>query len=179
MEKLTFCGSISHSLEKTVKDASLLDLLGGEHDYAEVPFLFSISHGCEFKGTIDRLFREKKTGQWMILDWKSNALEGKGPLLVAEEHDYNLQLATYKWAVERMLKEEVGDLYIYFTETGQLIRSQWKGRPEHVIEEMLRWSRQDEADRNLSLQGLGDLKEIRKECPYCEYRGVFCGGEDF
>ncbi len=177
--KTTLEGRVFKHLERTVKDASLLDLLGGEHDYAEVPFLFSISHGCEFKGTIDRLFREKETGQWMILDWKSNTLEGKDPLLVAEEHDYNLQLATYKWAAERMLKAKVGDLYIYFTETGKLIRSQWKGRPEDVIEEMLRWSQQDEADRNLSMQALGDIEEIRKECPYCEYRGVFCEGEDF
>ena len=156
----------------------MLKLLGGEYEYAEVPFLFSISHGCEFKGTIDRLFREKETGRWMILDWKSNALGGKDPLLVAEEHDYNLQLASYKWAVEQMLKEEVGDLYIYFTDRGQLIRSQWKGQPEDVIEEMLRWSQQDDADRGLLRQGIGDLKGNRKECPHCEYRRVFCEDEN-
>ncbi len=165
-------------LERTVKDTSLLKLLGGEHEYTEVPFLFSISHGCEFKGTIDRLFRDKETGRWMILDWKSNALGGKDPLLLAEEYDYNLQLACYKWAVERMLKEQVGDLYIYFTDTGQLIRSQWNGRPEDVIDEMLRWSQQDETDRNLPQQGLGDIEGNRKECPHCEYRGVCCGGEN-
>jgi ATP-dependent helicase/nuclease subunit A len=176
--KATLERRVFKHLERTVKDASLLKLLGGEHEYAEVPFLFSISHGCEFRGTIDRLFREKETGRWMILDWKSNALGGKDPILVAEEHDYNLQLATYKWAVERMLKEVVGDLFIYFTDTGQLIRSQWKGRPEDVIEEMLLWSQQDEADRRLLKQGLGDIEGNPKECPHCEYRGVFCVGED-
>ena len=174
----TLEGRVFKHLERTVKDSSLLKLLGGEYEYAEVPFLFSISHGCEFKGTIDRLFREKETGRWMILDWKSNALGGKDPLLVAEEHDYNLQLASYKWAVEQMLKEEVGDLYIYFTDRGQLIRSQWKGRPEDVIEEMLRWSQQDEADRGLLRQGLGNIEGNRKECPHCEYRRVFCEDEN-
>lgn len=177
-KKTALEGRIFKQLVRTVEDASLLKLLGGEHEYAEVPFLFSIPHGCEFKGTIDRLFREKETGRWMILDWKSNALESKDPLSVAEEHDYNLQLATYKWAVERMLKEKVGALYIYFTETGQLIRSQWKGRPEDVIEEMLRWSQEDKADRILSRHDLGDIVKVRKECPHCEYRGVFCEGED-
>jgi len=169
---------VSQHLERTVKDASLLRLLGGENQYAEVPFSLSISHGCEFIGTIDRLFREKETERWMILDWKSNAVEGKDPLLVAEEHDYNLQLACYKWAVERMLKEEVGGLFIYFTDKGQLIESQWKGRPEEVIEEMLRWSQQDQTDRGLSTKGSGDMKGNPKECPYCEYRRVFCEGEN-
>jgi ATP-dependent exoDNAse (exonuclease V) beta subunit len=165
-------------LERTVKDASLLRLLGSEYEYAEVPFSLSISHGCAFKGTVDRLFREKETGQWMILDWKSNALEGKDPLLVAEEHDYNLQLATYKWAVERMLEEEVGDLFIYFTDRGKLIKSQWKGRPEDVIEEMLSWSQQDEADRNLLRRSLRDIEGNPKECPRCEFRSLFCEGEN-
>jgi ATP-dependent helicase/nuclease subunit A len=168
---------VFNHLERTVKDPSLLRLLGGEYEYAEVPFLLSISQGCEFKGTIDRLFRERETGRWMILDWKSNALEGKDPLLVAEEHDYNLQLATYKWAVERMLKEEVGDLFIYFTDKGQLITSQWNGRPEDVIEEMLRWSQQDEAESGLLKQGLREIQGNRKECPHCEYRRACCEGE--
>ena len=114
----------------------------------------------------------------MILDWKSNALEGKDPLLVAEEHDYNLQLASYKWAVERMLKEEVGDLLIYFTDRGQLVKSQWKGRPEDVIEEMLRWSQQDEADGSLSMQDLRAKEGNRKECSHCEYWSVCCVGEN-
>jgi hypothetical protein len=165
-------------LERAVKDASLLRLLGGETQYAEVPFSLSISHGCEFIGTIDRLFREKETERWMILDWKSNALEGKDPLLVAEEHDYHLQLACYKWAVERMLKEEVGDLFIYFTDKGQLIESKWKGRPEEVMEEMLRWSQQDQAGKGLSTKGLDKMKGNPKECPYCEYRRVLCEGEN-
>ncbi len=178
MNTETLEGRIMKHLERTVRDKSLLRLLGGESEYTEVPFLFSIAHGCEFKGTIDRLFREKESGRWIILDWKSNALGGKDPLLVAEEHDYNLQLACYKWAVERMLKEEVGDLYIYFTDAGRLIRSQWEGRPEDVIEKMLHWPQQDEADRSLLKYGLGDIEGNQKECRYCEYRGVLCEGEN-
>ena len=95
-------------------------------------------------------------------------------MLVMEEYGYNLQLAIYKWAVERMLGEKVGNLFIYFTEPGQLIRSRWNGRPEDVIEEVLQWSQQDEADKNLFMQGIGDIEGYRKDCHYCEYRGVFC-----
>ncbi|MEE9612657.1 MAG: UvrD-helicase domain-containing protein, partial [Desulfatiglandales bacterium] len=70
-------------LETTVCDERLVNILGGEIEYAEVPFLFTISQGCEFRGTIDRLYKDKGKGHWGILDWKSNDLRGKDPLQVA------------------------------------------------------------------------------------------------
>jgi ATP-dependent helicase/nuclease subunit A len=162
-------------LERTVNDDSLLKLLRGKYEYAEVPFLFSISHGCEFRGIIDRLFRKKETGQWAVLDWKSNVLGDKDPWLVAEEHDYHFQLACYKWAVEQMTKEKVSDLYIYFTEQGKLVSSQWKGSPEDVIEQILRRFQDDEGKGGLWDKDSQDIEEgNQKECRHCPYRGGFC-----
>ncbi len=171
----TLNGKVIKHLERTVNDGSLLKLLAGRYEYAEVPFLFSISRGCEFRGIIDRLFRKKETGQWAVLDWKSNVLGDKDPWLVAEEHDYHFQLACYKWAVEQMTKERVGDLYIYFTEQGKLIHSQWKGSPEDVIEQMLRRFQDDEGKGGLWDKDSQDIEErSRKECRHCPYRGGFC-----
>ena len=161
-------------LKKTVYDSRLIELLKGEARLAEVPFLFTVSRGIEFRGVIDRLFREKDSGLWAIIDWKSNDLTERNPEDVAEENDYNLQLACYKWAVERILNEKVGRLYIYFTDRGALMESRWKGDPEQVIKEMIGRIREYERDM---YQWINDLDKIRKrngECRFCEYRWNLC-----
>jgi ATP-dependent helicase/DNAse subunit B len=153
-------------------------MLGGENEYVEIPFLFTISHGCEFRGTIDRLFKDENKGQWAILDWKSNDLADKDPYQVAEEYDYDLQLACYKWAVEQILNEEMGGLYIYFTDGGKLIRTHWEGHPEDIIEEMLQKVQDYEANRGRWVQELREIKRDKKDCLYCEYSANLCEGEN-
>ncbi len=165
-------------LESTINDRQLLKILGRGSEYVEVPFLFTISEGCEFRGTIDRLIKDEKRGQWIILDWKSNDLEGRDPYQVVEENDYNLQLACYKWAVEHILNEEVGDLYIYFTDGGKLIKSHWEGHPKDIVEEMLRKVKDYEADRTRWVRDLSEMKRDRNACLYCDYKGVLCKSGD-
>jgi ATP-dependent exoDNAse (exonuclease V) beta subunit len=164
-------------LENTIKDEQLLSLLGGQNEYAEVPFLFTISEGCEFRGTIDRLVKEKNKGSWFILDWKSNDLENKVPYQVMEQNDYNLQLACYKWAVEHILNEEVTDRYIYFTDGGKLIKSDWVGHPEDIIEQMLQAAKNYEADRSRWVQDLREMKQDRKACEHCGYKRLCKAGD--
>jgi ATP-dependent helicase/nuclease subunit A len=156
-------------LETTISDQQLLRILGEQNEYAEVPFLFTVSEGCEFRGTIDRLVKDEDKGQWVILDWKSNDLEKKDPYRVMEENDYNLQLACYKWAVEHMLDEEVGELYIYFTDGAKLIKSHWRGNPADIVEEMVQAVREYEADRSRWVQDLREMKKDVKDCTYCDY----------
>jgi ATP-dependent exoDNAse (exonuclease V) beta subunit len=156
-------------LETTINDQQLLRILEGRRAYAEVPFLFTISEGCEFRGTIDRLVKDKGKGQWVVLDWKSNDLENKDPYQVMEENDYDLQLACYEWAVEHILNEAVGDTYIYFTDGGKLIKSHWEGHPADVIAEMVQAVKKYEADRSQWVQDLRELKTDVKDCTYCDY----------
>jgi CRISPR/Cas system-associated exonuclease Cas4 (RecB family) len=164
-------------LETTINDQQLLNILRGRRSYAEVPFLFTISEGCEFRGTIDRLVKDKDKGQWVVLDWKSNDLENKDPYQVMEENDYDLQLACYKWAVEHILNEAVGDTYIYFTDGGKLIKSHWEGHPRDIIEEMIQSVKKYEANRSQWVQDLEEMKHNRKDCVYCDYERL-CKAEE-
>ncbi|MGD8984628.1 MAG: UvrD-helicase domain-containing protein [Desulfobacteraceae bacterium] len=164
-------------LQTTINDQQLLRILGVQNEYVEVPFLFTISEGCEFRGTIDRLVKDEDKGQWVILDWKSNDLEKRDPYRVMEENDYNLQLACYKWAVEHILDEEVGELYIYFTDGAKLIKSHWGGHPTDIVEEMVQAVKKYEADRSRWVQDLREMKRDLKDCAYCDYERL-CKAND-
>jgi ATP-dependent helicase/nuclease subunit A len=164
-------------LETTISDQQLLRILGVQNEYAEVPFLFTVSEGCEFRGTIDRLFKGQDKGQWLILDWKSNELGKKDPHHVMEENDYNLQLACYKWAVEHILDEAVDALYIYFTDGAKLIKSQWEGDPAHIVEDMVQAVKKYEEDPSRWVQDLREMKKRVKDCTYCDYERL-CKAND-
>jgi len=166
-------GKALNHLKTTVDDERLIRLLKGQKNWSEVPFLFSISRGCEFRGVIDRLFRDRKTGLWAIIDWKSNDLKGKDPDHVVRENDYHLQLACYRWAAERILNEKVGDLYIYFTDRGHLLKASFEGYPEKIIEDMLKKIGDYETDRKNLDRDRREMRDMR-ECRICEYRGILC-----
>jgi hypothetical protein len=110
-------------LENTVRDKRLIKALGGTPDYPETPFLINISRGVDFRGVIDRVFRNMDKGCWSIIDWKSNDLKEMDPKEAAEKNNYFLQLACYKYAVECITGERVEGLYVYFTDTGDLVES--------------------------------------------------------
>jgi len=160
-------------LKNTVNDKRLTKILGGKDCYAEVPFLLNASGGVEFRGVIDRISRDADKGDWTIIDWKSNDLDGREPEAVAEENYYHLQLACYKWAVERILNEKIGRLYLYFTDNGYLLESRIQDGSKDMFDKMLREI--TEYEKNMGYPG--DMKETgkaRKECRYCEYRDKFC-----
>jgi len=161
-------------LRNTVYDKRLIKVLGGRKCYAEVPFLFSAYRGIEFRGVIDSLSRDMDKGHWEIIDWKSNDLEGKDPEDVAEENDYHLQLACYKWAVERILNEKVGALYLYFTDKGYLLESLRQVDPEQVVNVMLEkiWEYEENGDH--LARDLNKMRKDMKECRFCEYKENFC-----
>ncbi|MBW1911971.1 MAG: PD-(D/E)XK nuclease family protein [Deltaproteobacteria bacterium] len=139
-----------------------------------MPFLLNVSQGCEFRGVIDRLFWDRDKDCWSIIDWKSNDLLGKDPADVVEENGYNLQLACYKWAAERLLDQEVGDVYIYFTDKGHLHKSQWEGDPGDLIETMLERIRECIGSGDQRVSDLIGLKGNETDCRSCEYRELPC-----
>ncbi|UCF57859.1 MAG: hypothetical protein JSW15_05255, partial [Deltaproteobacteria bacterium] len=73
---------------------------------------------------------------------------------------------------------EVGDLYIYFTDGGKLIRTHWEGHPEDIIEEMFQKVQDYEANRGRWVQELREIKRDKKDCLYCEYSANLCKGEN-
>jgi ATP-dependent exoDNAse (exonuclease V) beta subunit len=76
---------------------------------------FRVVHGdCELVGQIDRLYRDER-GEWVVLDWKSEAIRGSLPL-DAERH--RTQLLAYAWAASRVLGEPVRRSEVWFTAAG-------------------------------------------------------------
>jgi RecB family exonuclease len=160
-------------LKNTVYDKRLIKILGGKDCYAEVPFLLNSSGGIEFRGIIDRISRNADKGDWTIIDWKSNVLDGKEPEAVAEENRYHLQLACYKWAVERILNERISRLYLYFTDNGYLLESRIQDDSKDMFDEILREI--IEYEKNMDYPwGMKEMEKVKKECRYCEFRDKFC-----
>jgi ATP-dependent exoDNAse (exonuclease V) beta subunit len=158
-------------LERTVTDERLIKVLSETPDYPEASFLINVSPGVDFRGVIDRVFRNRDNGSWSIIDWKSNELRGRDPMTVAADHNYHLQLACYKYAVERITKEKVQGLYIYFTDAGFLLESEFQVNAGDVILD---------AAKKISEYSSGgppplDIQcdEIEK-CRFCGYLGSFC-----
>ena len=157
-------------LETTICDKGLTEVLGRGIGYTEVPFLFSTAAGCEFRGIIDRLFMDRDQNSWTIIDWKSNDLTGKTPEDAVKENGYDLQLASYKWAVENILNEKVGDVYIYFTDTGSLVRSRCGESPEKVIREMVEKIKTYDSNRENRYRDIKMMLKSGVICQNCEFK---------
>jgi ATP-dependent helicase/nuclease subunit A len=159
-------------LERTINDERLIRALSGSQDYSEAPFLINLSRGVDFRGVIDRVFRNKDNGCWSIIDWKSNELRGRHPSEVAEEKNYHLQLACYKYAVEDITKEKVDGLYIYFTDAGHMLQSDFsfdagdiiKGIGKKIVEH---------SGSGLPPRGF-ECDDAMLKCRFCGYREGFC-----
>jgi ATP-dependent helicase/nuclease subunit A len=155
-------------------DKVLIDLMKGKRDYREIPFLFSVKKGVEFRGVIDRIFRDEATGLWSIIDWKSNDLENRDPKEVIKENNYDMQLAFYRWAVENLLNEKVGKLYNYFADRGQLLEVDWKGNPIQILEEIIKKIKKYERNREEWEKDLDEIKNNGASCRFCEYQKNIC-----
>lgn len=172
--KIDYClDKAERLLEKTVNDNNLIALLADAKNYAEIPFLVSALPGIEFRGIMDRLVKDHETGLWSIIDWKSNDLEGKSPDQVIIDNGYDTQLAFYKWAFEKILKEKIDKQYIYFLSKGCLKECNWQGDPLDIFNSIALKINNFEG----SSDWLKDLEAIRKEgseCRFCGYSNVVC-----
>ncbi|MBN2060275.1 MAG: UvrD-helicase domain-containing protein [Deltaproteobacteria bacterium] len=161
-------------INNVLKDERLSEMMKGREIFSELPFLIKIRNGCEFRGVIDRLLIDKDKGSCLILDWKTNDLTCKEATEIAEENDYVLQVACYEWAVEQILNKNVGHKYIYFTDTGYLLESEWKGKPVDIINEILEAIDEYGMDRELWMQASRIMDYNGRRCLHCEYRGILC-----
>jgi len=158
-------------LVNTISDKRLIKALGGTPDYPEAPFLVNISRGVDFRGVIDRVFRNRDNGCWSVIDWKSNDLKEMDPKEAAEMNNYFLQLACYKYAVERITGEKAEGLYIYFTDTGDLIESSLLPDAGAFLIDI------GEKIREYSVKGRPAMDRERLDmsrCRSCGYREALC-----
>lgn len=108
-------------LQKARGDLRLQAMNAGYHQQGVSEAAFEIQvEGVILQGAIDRLFRDPKTGSWVVLDFKTNQFSKNvkpGYLKqFVEEHGYDLQINAYALAAEKILKEPVGNLFLYFTD---------------------------------------------------------------
>jgi ATP-dependent helicase/nuclease subunit A len=164
---------IKKLLMNAIADKKLIDLMKNKFCYFEVPFLVTALPGIEFRGVIDMIFKNPDTGLWTIIDWKSNDLGEKSPQLVAEESSYDIQLAFYRWAIEKILNEKVEKQYIYFLNNGQLLECNWPGNPTDIFEKISRKMEQLELRGELNRELLA-LRDNTAECRFCGYKGHIC-----
>jgi len=164
-------------LKLAARDEQLTNIMSGEKNYIEVPFLVTLAPGVEFRGVVDRLFKDKETGQWTIIDWKSNDLEGKNIDEIIRENNYDMQLAFYRWAVEKILGERVCRQLIYFLDGGILKEVNWRGNPHQTIEEIIIKMRKYEEDPDELKKDLLEVRKNDSECRFCEYGRNICTKE--
>jgi ATP-dependent helicase/nuclease subunit A len=160
-------------LLNTVTDKNLINLMKGKTCYSEVPFLVTALPGIEFRGVMDRIFKDPDTGLWTIIDWKSNILGEKGPEIVAEENSYDIQLALYRWAINKILNEKVGKQYIYFLDTGHLFECNWQGNPTDIFKKISKKMSEIE-DKGIFKMGVNTTEDKGAECRFCGYKGKVC-----
>jgi len=171
---IDYClGKAEKLLKQTVNDKKLINLMADKKGYAEIPFLTNALPGIEFRGVMDMIFKDPETGLWSIIDWKSNDLGEKDPDHVVVENGYDIQLAFYKWAIEKILNEKVDKQYIYFLNHGHLRECNWEGNPLDVFSSIA--SKMNEFES--SGEWLGNIEAIRdegSECRFCGYHNSVC-----
>lgn len=160
-------------LRQTVDDKKLIELLNDRKGYTEIPFLTSALPGIEFRGVMDMIFKDTETGLWTIIDWKSNDLGEKDPDQVIIENSYDMQLAFYKWALEKILNEKVDKQYIYFLSRGHLRECNWQGNPLDVFSSIT--LKMDDFENSSDwLKESTSKKNKTPECRFCGYYNSVC-----
>ncbi len=160
-------------LKNTVADKNLINLMTGKTCYSEVPFLVTALPGIEFRGVMDMIIKDPDTGLWTIIDWKSNTLGEKTPEIVAHESSYDIQLALYRWALEKILNEKVEKQYIYFLDNGYLFECNWQGNPTHIFEKISQKMNELE-DKEIWQKEISATREKGTECRFCGYSRGLC-----
>ncbi len=164
---------IRHLLMNTVADKRLIDLIKGKRLYTEVPFLVTARQGIEFRGVMDMIIEEPETGLWTIIDWKSNDTKERSPEQIAAESGYDIQLAFYKWALEKILNKKVQRQYIYFLDNGHLLECNWPGNPPDMLDNISQKMGELE-DKRVWQAEVKATRDRGTECSFCGYKRVLC-----
>jgi RecB family exonuclease len=133
-------------------------LAGADRVHRELDFVSRLGP-AELRGQIDLLCRDAE-GQWRLIDYKSDRLDGANP----ESHGraYRLQLAVYADAARRFLGAPVAAAGLYFLRSGQWA---WLSQAESALSEADRVVAQLATARRTGTYRLGQDQRCRG-CPY-------------
>lgn len=164
---------IRQLLMNTVRDKGLIDLMKGKNLFTEVPFLVTARPGIEFRGVMDMIIEDPETGLWTIIDWKSNDTKEKSPGQIVIESGYDIQLAFYRWSLEKILNKKVEKQYIYFLDNGHLLECNWPGNPSDILDNIS--LKMDELeDKEIWQAEVRATRDKGAECRFCGYNKKIC-----
>jgi ATP-dependent helicase/nuclease subunit A len=164
---------IKYLLMNTVADKRLIDLMKEKRFYTEVPFLVTARPGIEFRGVMDMIIEEPETGHWIIIDWKSNDTKEKSPEQIVRESGYDIQLAFYRWALEKILNKKVERQYIYFLDNGHLLECNWLGNPPDMLDNISQ-KMDGLEDKKIWQAEVSATRDKGTECRFCGYNKKLC-----
>ena len=151
-----------------IKDEVLLGLLTGVNQYSEFPFVLN-NKGYTLRGRIDKLFKDKRSDEWAIIDWKTGGVSDKDPVIFASENYLDLQLACYRLVVERLENARVKGMYLYFIPLGRLVEIEYRGDPFKEIDDLIGFIEGYKADPGRIGKGIKETKRREGECLKCSY----------
>ena len=95
---------------------------GGWVVQTEIPFLWQADKTTAYEGIIDLAARETESGQWLIVDWKTDRFEqGDKDCLETLKNRYAKQVGIYRQAVQSIFCLKEVETFLYSTPTGTLI----------------------------------------------------------
>jgi ATP-dependent helicase/nuclease subunit A len=156
------------SIVRAITDKALIGLLTGVNQYSELPFVLN-GEGYTLTGRIDKLFRDRGSDEWVIIDWKTAEVQEKDLTALARENYFDLQLACYKHVVERLEDARVRGTYLYFTSLGRLVEIDYRGDVGAEIDGLIGFIERYKADPEKIAKGIRGLKRREGECPRCSY----------
>jgi len=160
---------VKEMILNAITDITLLELLTGVSQYSEVPFVLNRKQGYAFRGRIDRLFQDKGTGEWAIIDWKTGSLQDKNPATFAREHYFDLQLACYGFVIEQLKYARIKGRYLYFLSLGKLVEIDYSGDPGKEIDDFIGFIETHKADFEEIGNRVKQTKREEGECSQCSY----------
>ncbi len=151
-----------------ITDKALLGLLTGASQYSEFPFVLN-NNGYTLRGRIDKLFKDKGSDGWAIIDWKTGEVQDKDPVTFARENYLDLQLACYRLVVEKLKNARVKGMYLYFISLGRLVEIDYKGDPGKYIDDLIGFIEGYKADPERIGRSIKETKRKEGECFTCSY----------
>ena len=151
-----------------ITDRALLELLTGVSQHSEFPFVLN-NNGYTLKGRIDKLFKDKRSDEWAIIDWKTGEVQDKDPVIFAREHYFDLQLACYKLVVEKLKNVRVRGMYLYYISLGRLIEIDYKGDLDREINDLIGFIEGYKKNPEKIGESIKGMKIKEGECLKCGY----------
>lgn len=131
------------------------------------------------RGQIDRLWLDRTAGEWVVLDYKSEAVPA-GPLVAGTRHER--QLRAYAWAASQILRAQgqppVRRGLLYFTSVGEFYSyTPWTDADFEALEALLRQVGEAASRPFAEVERRATRDAIPRPCAECAYRGRTCRGQ--